>query len=608
MNINLKTLFYVLIIINYQLSFAQENQKEKDSSKMYRDIEKYSKKRKFTKFIYKLIFEPVAEQKVKKSSFNKIKKPDYLQYEGKIIRSISIKTLDPFGYSDSDSTRVPTNFVTKAGNSLHLKTKKIAIRNLLLIKKNKPLDSLLVKESERLVRSQRYIRSITTSIKLVSQDSVDIYISVLDSWSSVPNFSISATKSKFYLTEKNFLGIGHEFSNSYTNSLVSNKNGYSSNYFIPTILNTFITARLNYTIDLDGNYAKSIGLERPFYSPYARWGAGIFIGQNLNKTFSLNKDQIAEIQNAKYNFQDYWAGHSYQIFKGNSEQNRATNFITSARYFSKNYVEKSFINSDSLNIYANEKLYLIGLGISSRKFTQDKYIFNFNTIEDIASGFVYNLTTGYQKKYGNYQFYAGAKIAIGNYFNFGYLSGNLEYGTFVNDGKTNQSTSSLQLVYFTYLQEIGNWKFRGFLKPQVIIGNNRLNFSTDRLSLNGSTGISGFSSEGLLGTKKILATIQIQGYSPWRVIGFRLNPYFSYTAGILGNKDIGFGRSKLYSQIGLGIIISNDYLIFNSFQFSFSFFPNIPNGNSVFKTNSISTSDFGLLNFEISKPVLIDYQ
>ena len=288
MVLNLKYLLVLIIICSYQFSFAQVNEKKKDSSKGYRDIEKYSKKRKFTKFVYKLIFEPVVKQKVVKSSFQKIKKPNYLQYEGKIIRDIKITTLDPFGYSDADSTRVPNNFLAKAGNSLHLKTKNIAIRNLLLIKKNKPLDSLLVRESERLIRSQRYIRSITSNVKLVSEDSVDIFIRVLDSWSSVPDFSTSSTKSKFYLTEKNFLGLGHEFTNSYTNSLTSNRNGYSSNYFIPTILNTFITVRLNYTIDLDANYAKLINLERPFYSPYARWGAGISIGQNLNKIFEKN--------------------------------------------------------------------------------------------------------------------------------------------------------------------------------------------------------------------------------------------------------------------------------------------------------------------------------
>lgn len=597
-----------MIICSYHISFAQEVSVKKDSSKVYLNIEKYSKKRKFTQFIHKLIFEPVAKQKIIKSSFQKIKKTNYAQYEGKIIRNIKITTLDPFGYSDADSTKITKTFLYNTGNALHLKTKNIAIRNLILIKKKQPFDSLLIKESERLIRSQRFIRSVTSHVELVTKDSVDVSIRVLDSWSLIPDFSSSTSKSNFYLKERNFLGIGHEFSNSYSKSLKNNQYGYNTSYSIPTIMNTFIGARLSYNIDLDGNFFKSINIERPFYSPYARWGAGIYIGQNLNKLLLLNINQIEDIQNTKYNFQDYWAGHSFQIFKGNSEYNRATNFITSVRYFNKNYIEKPFVNKDSLSLYNSENLYLVGFGISSRKFTQDKYIFNFNITEDVASGFVYNVTTGYQKKYNEYKFYLGGRVAIGSYFEFGYLSGNIEYGTFLNEGKTNQSTSSLKLVYFTNIQEVGKWKFRQFIKPQVIIGNNRMDMNTDKLTLNGETGITGFSSETLFGTKKLLITFQTQSYSPWRVFGFRLNPYFTCTAGMLGQKNIGFSRSKLYSQIGLGVIISNDYLVFNSFQFSFSFYPNIPDGNSAFKTNSISTSDFGLMDFEISKPLLVDYR
>ena len=593
----------------HQLSYAQKNEIKKDSSKGYRDIEKYSKKRKFTKFLHKLIFNPVAKKTSKKQKPKKIKSKSYTKYEGKIIRNIEITTLDPFGYSDSDSTQKPKIFVQKAGNFLHLKTKNIAIMNLLLIKKNKPLDSLLVKESERLIRSQRYTRSVTSEMKVVPGDSVDIYIRVLDSWSLVPDVSSSTTKSKFYLKEKNFFGLGHEFSNSYTKSLTNKDNGYGINYFIPTIRNTFISTRLNYEIDLDRKYDKSIIIERPFFSSFARWAAGVGLGQNLNKIVTLDANQMEVIQNSKYNYQDYWAGHAFQIFKGNSEYNRTTNFVTSARFYNRNYIEKPIFNSDSLDIYSSEKLYLISLGITSRKFTQDKYIFNFNIVEDVASGFVYNLTTGYRKRYDDYKFYAGGRVALGDYFKFGYLSGNLEFGTFLEFGKTNQTVTSLRLVYFTNLQEIGKWKFRQFVKPQLIIGNNRLNSNYDRLTLNGTNnGIDGFNSESLYGTKKLLMTVQSQGYSPWRLIGFRLNPYISYTAGMLGQKDIGFSKSKLYSQISLGVIISNDYLIFNSFQLSFSFYPNIPDGNSIFQTNSISTSDFGLQNFELSKPSLISYQ
>ena len=142
-----------------------------------------------------------------------------------------------------------------------------------------------------------------------------------------------------------------------------------------------------------------------------------------------------------------------------------------------------------------------------------------------------------------------------------------------------------------------------------MIGNKRLATNADELTLDGENGIRGFNATTLFGTKKLLVTFQTQGYSPWNVYGFRLNPFLSYTMGMLGNAKDGFSRSKLYSQIGLGIIVSNDYLVFSSFQFSFSFYPTIPgNGDGVFKTNSFKTYDFTLQNFEVSKPQVVLYQ
>jgi hypothetical protein len=597
-----------LILFSYQVASAQENQIKKDTSKGYRAIEKYSKKRKFTKFIHKLIFHSVETEKVTKSSFQKINTKNYATFEGKIVRNIHIKTLDPFGYSETDSLKSPKNFAEKAGNALHIKTKQIAIKNLLLIKKNVPLDSLLMKESERLIRNQRFTRSVSSEMKIVAQDSVDVYLTILDSWSLAPDVSPTTTKTKFYLRERNIFGLGHELANSYTKSLTSKQFGYSFNYFVPTIKNSFISTRLKYETDFDRNYDKSVTIERPFFSAYTRWAGGIQIGQNLSKTNALDANQAQRIQNSKFTYQDYWSGHSFQINKGNSEYDRTTNFITSARYFNKNYSDTPFVNADSLNIYNVEKLYLVSFGITSRKFTQDKYIFNFNVVEDVASGFVYSLTTGYQKKYNEYKFYTGGKMALGRYYKFGYLSGNLEFGTFLDLGKTNQTATSLQLVYFTNLQEYGKWKFRHFIKPQMIIGNNRLNTNYDRLTLNeDQNGIEGFSSTTLFGTKKLLFTIQSQGYSPWRFLGFRLNPYMSYTGGMLGHENSGFSNSKLYSKISMGLIISNDFLVFSSFQFSLSYYPNIPDGNSMYKTNALSTSDFGLQNFEFTKPGLIGY-
>lgn len=590
-------------------NFAQVKPVEKDSVKMYRSIEKYSNKRKFTRFLHRLIFEPIAKQKTKKNSFQKIKKPNYITYEGKIVRRINITTLDPFGNSESDSTITPSTRIHRFSNRLHIKTKRLAIANLLLIKKNKPLDSLLFKESERLIRSQRYVRAINSRTVLVGQDSVDVFIRVLDAWSLIPEFSSSTSRSRISLTERNFAGLGHEFSNDYTKSLNSSNYGYRGDYFIPNVMNTFIGTRLYYNTDLNGNYNKFINIERPFFSPYSRWAAGLLVDQQLNKLGIRDSIDAITYQNIKYNTKDIWVGRSFKIFKGNTEFDRTTNLILSARYLNRKFTEKDMTVIDSVGNYSKENLYLVGIGLSSRRFTQDKYLFNFNVVEDVASGFLYNVTTGYQKKNDQFKFYLGGRVTVGDYFKIGYLSGDVEYGTFLLDGKTNQSALSFKLTYFTNLLETERWKFRQFIKPQVVIGMNRLNSRFDRVNLNNDTGIQGFNSEVLLGTKKLLMTFQTQGYSPWRFIGFRFNPFFSCSMGMLGQENIGFKNSKLYSQFGVGFILSNDYLVFNTFQFSFSFYPNIPDqGSNIFKTNSVKTSEFGLQNFEVTKPGLVNYQ
>ena len=78
---------------------------------------------------------------------------------------------------------------------------------------------------------------------------------------------------------------------------------------------------------------------------------------------------------------------------------------------------------------------------------------------------------------------------------------------------------------------------------------------------------------------------------------------------MIGKPGIGFRNSKLYSGFGVGVIISNDYLVFSNFQFSLSFFPILPeDASNSYKSNSLKTYDFGLQEFDIAKPLLVRYQ
>lgn len=600
-------IFIVLIFCLQQFCNAQENTLKKDSTKMYLDIEKYSKKKKISKFFYRLIFEPVESESKKKNLFQKTVVKNYKKVEGKIIRKITIETLDPFGFSDADASKNPKRFAYKIGNFLHPKTHNFAIRNLLLINRNTVLDSLLVRESERLIRSQRYVRSVTITSDLVSEisDSVDVTIRVLDSWSLLPDFTSSTKTSSFRLTEKNFFGTGHELSGTFRKSLNGRDNAYAASYTIPTILQTFVSTSLSFQKDDDGSFNKFIAIDRPFFSSYSRWAGGVYFDQQYKKITYRDKDLAPVLQSYKFNTQDYWVGYSIPINNGNTETNRTTNIFANLRHLTRVYLEEPDTIYDSLQVYTNEKQYLASFGLSSRKFKQDKYLFNFNRTEDVASGFIYSLTTGFVSKNSQNKLYLGGRFAFGKYFDIGYLGTNIEYGSFFNKEITEQSTASISLIYFTNLLETGKWNFRQFLKPQVVLGWHR----RDKIGLSGDYGIQGFSNTLLQGSNRVLINFQTQGYSPWNVFGFRLNPYINYTTGMLSGADNSFRTSKVYSQVGFGVLVSNDFLVFSSFQLSFSFYPTIPDvGNSIIKTNAFSSTDFGLPTYEIPKPTVVVYQ
>ncbi|MCX6320529.1 MAG: hypothetical protein NTX93_01825 [Bacteroidia bacterium] len=608
--------YFILFFVSFLLSdfvFAQQIPVKKDSTILYKNIESFSGRSKFTQFMYSLVFKPVTiiskKKEVQKKVYKKLIQKPYSAFEGKIIRNIDIVTLDPFGYSATDTTVAKQNFLYKAGNGMHIKTQSIAIRNLLLIRKNVPFNSLLVKESERLIRSQKYVHEVFFYVVSAGgkSDSVDIFIRELDKWSIIPDGSISDQGIRVDITDKNILGSGHEFQNAFSRNFNNGINAFNTNYSIPNIKNTYINSRLHYAIDGYKNFNRSFAVDRPFFSPLAKWAAGVSFASQFKKDSLKYINLVYFPSNFKFSTQDYWAGNAQQIFKGNPDKELVTNIIVALRYLRIHYFEKPSDLYDPLNIYSSEDFYLATIGISARKYVQDKYIFNYGVIEDVPVGKVYGLTGGYQVKNNSGRLYLGFRYSFGDYHEWGYLSSNFEYGTFFHASNAEQGVFTAGINYFTGLFEIGKWKFRQFVKPQLTIGINQ--FYSDSLTLNDGYGLDGFNSSSLSGNNRLLFTLQTQSYSPWNFIGFRFGPYITYSLGMLGDSETRFKNSKVYSQIGLGVLIKNANLVFNTFQISISFYPLIPGiGQDVFKMNSFRTTDFGFRDFEIEKPARVIYR
>ncbi len=603
-------IFSILFFVSFlttDFAFAQKTPVKKDSTQVYKSIESFSVKRKITKYMYSVFFKPNG--KTKKKVYKKLIQKPYSAYEGKIIRKINIETLDPFGYSIADTIEKKQGAFAKNANKLHIKSQRITIRNLLLIHRNQVFDSLLVKESERLVRSMSYVTDVSFVVISTAKDSdsVDIYIRELDKWSIIPNGAFSATSFTINLKDNNFMGLGHESKNEYTLNDAAGNYAYKLNYYIPNIKNTYISSTLHIGTEESGNFIRSIGFDRPFFSPLAKWAAGVNFSQHFRQDYIHANDSILVLQPFRFNVQDYWAGYAIQIFKGNTEFDRTTNFITAVRFLNVHYLEKPDEAYDTQHYFSNENFYIASMGISTRKYVQDKYIFKFGITEDVPLGKVYSVTAGYQKKGSSVRKYLGAKISSGHYYPRGYISYNLEYGTFINGSSVEQGVFATGVNYFTGLKEIGKWKFRQFIKPQLTIGIKR--FDYDSITLNDGYGMDGFNSSSLSGTSRVLLTLQTQSYAPWNFIGFRFGPFLSFSMGKLSDEITPFKDSRTYSAIVLGVMIKNDNLVLNTFQISFAFYPVIPGkGQNIIKANSFRTTDFGFRDFEIGKPAVILFQ
>lgn len=605
-----KNLFLLLFFCFFTISgFSQVKTQRRDSISIYEDIHNLSKKSKFNKFVYRLLFRasalnkdvPVLSQKLQN-------RKDSVKSNGKIIRNITIETLDPFGFSIQNENKSPQRSIDRFGNAIHIKTKQFTIRNLILFKKNERCDSLLLKETERLIRSQRYVREVAVIPVLVDKasDSVDVKIRVLDSWSLIPNGSLSGSQSSVKVTERNILGFGHQISGEIQNKFTSNEEALNAKYSVSNIKNSFIRLDLDYSNEFNNDSKRSFSINRPFYSVVAKNAGGIqFENRKLTEFFPV-ADTLIGVP-TKYEYIDYWYGHAFKINGESTFNQKTTNLILAYTYNRKAYLLQPSSVFDPTNFFASEKNSIGYIGISKQRFYQDKFVFNYEITEDIPYGENMALILGYQNKADRSRWYSGISISKGKKYSFGYLSSFIEWGSFYTKSVTEQTAFKLGINYFSPLLSLGNWKLRQFIKPTYIWGNNRDSSFKDQLTLNNYYGIEGFNNR-LTGTQKWLVSLQTQTYMPGSWNGFRFSPYLNISMGSLANKNTLFD-SRVYSKFSIGVQINNDYLVFNSFQISLSYYPSIPfEGDNLLKTNSFENTDLTISDFQLGKPAYIKYE
>ncbi|WBL21440.1 hypothetical protein [Zunongwangia sp. HRR-M8] len=567
--------------------------------------------------LYDLMFDPVDPANSKKAAKkieNQLQR-DFTQYQGKTIRDIKINSLDPFGYSEKDTTVHPTKGIQKIGNVLHARTKSFTVRGLLLIEKNTKLDSLQILESERVLRAQKYIRRALIRPVLLDEDpnSVDLYVYVLDSWSLSVDGDISSHKGELRLREYNSFGLGHRTTLAYKQGYDDEIGiGYTIGYRAQNLFYTYINAEALRDLEVDKSYKNYASIDREFYSPYARWAGQISIGENLYKE-DIYHEELDTLLREPLKFRDFniWGAYAIPIANKDSEKKLPTNLVVAGRFTKRFYMDRPGEQIDSVSYFTNSNVLLGSIGVRNINFARDRYIFRNGDIEDISLGYSYILNAGVQRNSNTQNFlYLGVDLTFSDYIkNFGYLATNIGYGSYFRDGAARQSLFRLENTYFTPIFRIGSWFFRQFIRTNMVVGIKRKDFINDRISINDRDGIYGFDTHEVYGTRKFVFNFQTQSYVPFNWLGFRMSPFVNFDLGFIGEEPAPFFKNDLYTKFGLGVLISNDYFVFDNIRLSFAIFPEIPGrGRNVLDFDVNTDNQFRLENYRYEPPHILEFR
>ncbi len=603
---------FVACIFFAQISFAQEKdslkREEEDSLRFYKKIKKAANKYKLTRLLYEATFRDPEPQEYPEQPASKEEKQvnPYIKVQHAVIRNIKVTVYDPFGFSVNDTTPKKINLSQKAGNSLHITTRKFLIINRLLFKQNDTVQPLKISESERLLREAEFVNDARIyTVPTRSKDSVDLHVIVHDKWPLSAGGELTDQNANGQFRNRNLFGSGNQF---YQEGKIVRDLTYlfRGNYTISNIDNTYMSSTLGYETSQDGTNV-FVSLNKPFYSFLAKWAGGIHVGHNWRK-YSYN-DTIHEItRQSPLNFLNYdvWVGRQIKLGERKTLFNQSTNLILGSRFYRGIFLNRPNHVIDTAKSFVNESAFIGNVGFAVQQYYKDKFIYRFGANEDVPEGFMVQFIFGGKKReFDKVRAYNGVEVARAKHFDWGYLSGTFSYGIFYNTKVPNDITTNYKLLYFSELFRRGRWFFRQFLTFNLVHGENK--FERQRITLR-SDEMYGFQVGLLDGNTKMIVNSETVAYLPYKFIGFKFAPVVAVGLGMLGDKVNPLLTSRLFQGYSLGLMIRNENLLVSTFQLSVGVYPFLPDGKELSVVyNPVATFSLRVRGFNIDRPDFIAY-
>lgn len=468
-----------------------------------------------------------------------------------VIGAVTIVNGSIFDITDPAENKV----LYRLANSAHVTTRPSVIRQQLLFDSGDPFSLRELEESERILRSNRYIQDAHIEPVLGEDGVVDINVRTSDVWTLVPKISLSRsggeTNSGVGIKEMNLLGTGVDVEALYKSSVdrdstivkFSDRNLGSSWYRLDAI----------YANNSDGyNYQVDFG--KPFYAldTTSAFGVSLLTSRQVDSLYDRG-EVLAQYGNQ---------ARSFAVFKGWSEGLRKgwTRRITTGLVFD----EHRFATLDSPElmqvILPNDRKLVYpfaGIELMQDKYEKAENHDQINRTEDRYLGTRLSARVGAARTtFGSdrnaWILNAAAQTGFGSSERRSLIFAS-RFTTRVEDDGPQDLLLDVSAKYYSRHTE-------GRLFYASLSGSYGHNLDIDNpMMLGGDNGLRGYPLRYQTGNKRALLTLEQRFFTDWYPMRlFRVGGAIFFDAGrTWGRSPVSDRENELLTDVGFGLRIGN---------------------------------------------------
>jgi outer membrane protein assembly factor BamA len=438
----------------------------------------------------------------------------------------------------------------------------------LLFREGDLVDTDLISETERNLRSLHFLDNVRVEQRLVDINTVDLNVHTEDQWTLQFNASAGATLGRstyaFGVQDSNFLGMGKSVGIGYNE--VPERTSYLVQYQDPQFLNSRWNFNSNLAFSSDGS-TYSTDVVRPFYSMDTRWAYGASFDSGAYTQQLHYKGETAVEIDTDHRNGFFFAAHSwgkrYDKRKFGGIFNTDTlEYPHQARII---LPEVTTVKSIAKNLHPiNRENYQYGLMFQwdRQHWVEERYLDKFGSIEDMPDGIMFGsmLTRSYNVDNNPDYYYLYSLVQYSHQ-----VTGRQYFTLYGEFSGHRDVTGALNNLYFNtyahYYFKLNELKLGRLVFPrQTLAANLSMTLTRNidapfQISLGEDEGLRGYTFKSFNGQNRVLFNLEDRVFTPldFHIVAIGLVTFFD--AGYVWSNDETLQFQNPAASVGFGLRI-----------------------------------------------------